>query len=73
MQSITALAHLKACILYFIDISETNENTVESQVSLFNGIKAIFSDKPMVIVLTKTDLRKYEDLRPEEKALIEGI
>ena len=61
MQSITALAHLKACILYFLDISESNaENTVQSQVELFNGIKEIFQGKPMVIVLTKTDLRGAE-------------
>lgn len=33
MQSITALAHLKACILYFIDISSsTAENSIEAQV-----------------------------------------
>jgi nucleolar GTP-binding protein len=29
MQSITALAHLNACILYFIDISETCGYTIE--------------------------------------------
>ena len=74
MQSITALAHLKACILYFMDISESNsENSIQSQVDLFNGIKEIFRGKPMVVVLTKTDLRPLSALRAEEKALIETI
>lgn len=57
MQSITALAHLKACILYFIDISETCSYSIEQQVSLFNNIKPLFKNKPLVIVLTKIDLR----------------
>lgn len=34
MQSITALAHLKSCILYFMDLSEQCGYTVEAQVSL---------------------------------------
>lgn len=35
MQSITALAHLKSCILYFMDLSEQCGYTVEAQVSFF--------------------------------------
>lgn len=35
MQSITALAHLRAAILYFVDISETCGYTIEQQVSSF--------------------------------------
>lgn len=42
MQSITALAHLNACILYFIDISETCGYTIEAQISLFKNIKPLF-------------------------------
>ena len=33
MQSITAMAHLKACILYFMDLSEQCGYTIEAQVS----------------------------------------
>ena len=74
MQSITALAHLKCCILYFIDISSSNsENSVESQIKLFNGIKEIFRGKPMVLVMTKTDLKNPDSLLPEEKLLIKNI
>ena len=32
MQAITALAHLRAAVLYFMDISELCGNTVEQQV-----------------------------------------
>jgi len=34
MQSITALAHLKCCVLYFMDLSEQCGYTVEAQVCL---------------------------------------
>ena len=34
MQSITALAHLKSCVLYFMDLSEQCRYTVEAQVRL---------------------------------------
>lgn len=34
MQSITALAHLKSCVLYFMDLSEQCGYTVEAQVCL---------------------------------------
>ena len=32
MQSITALAHLKTCVLYFVDLSEQCGYTIEAQV-----------------------------------------
>ncbi|THU90906.1 hypothetical protein K435DRAFT_247287 [Dendrothele bispora CBS 962.96] len=34
MQSITALAHLKSRVLYFMDLSEQCEYTIKAQVSL---------------------------------------
>lgn len=34
MQSITALAHLKACVLYFMDLSEQCGYTIEAQVRI---------------------------------------
>jgi len=33
MQAVTALAHLRAAVLYFMDISELCGNTIEQQVS----------------------------------------
>jgi len=32
MQAITALAHLRAAVLYFMDVSEHCGNTIEQQV-----------------------------------------
>jgi len=62
MQGICALAHLKACVLFFIDISETGGYAINEQISLFNNIKTLFTKKPILIVLTKVDLRKFEEL-----------
>lgn len=61
MQSITALAHLKACITFFMDISETCGYSLETQMNLFEGIKPLFANKPHLLILTKTDLKKVED------------
>jgi nucleolar GTP-binding protein len=35
MQAVTALAHLNACILFLMDLSEGCGYTVEQQISLF--------------------------------------
>ena len=35
MQSITALAHLRSCVMYFMDLSEQCGYTVEAQVGSF--------------------------------------
>ena len=73
MQSITALAHLKACILYFIDISETCGYTIKQQIQLFNNIKPLFKNKPLLIVLTKIDLKKYDELSEEDQNMIKHL
>src|SRR5690348_13554691 len=38
MQSVTAMAHLRACILFFIDLSEQCGYSVQDQISLFYSI-----------------------------------
>ena len=73
MQSITALAHLNACILYFVDISETCGYTIKQQISLFKNIKPLFQAKPLIIVLTKIDLIKYTELDQEDKDELESL
>ncbi len=73
MQAITALAHLNACILYVIDISETCGYFLDQQLSLFNSIKPLFKNKPIVVVLSKSDLKKWEDLSPASQQAIEAI
>lgn len=73
MQSITAMAHLRACILYFMDLSEQCGYSVAAQVQLFNSIKPLFANKPVMLVVNKIDVMRPEDLDPENKALIQDI
>eukprot|EP01012_Entosiphon_sulcatum_P026005 TRINITY_DN313_c0_g1_i1.p1 TRINITY_DN313_c0_g1~~TRINITY_DN313_c0_g1_i1.p1 ORF type:complete len:633 (+),score=169.24 TRINITY_DN313_c0_g1_i1:199-2097(+) len=70
MQAITALAHLHACILYFMDLSGTCGYSVDAQLSLFKNISPLFSQKPLVVVINKTDLRRLEDLDEAERESI---
>jgi len=73
MQAITALAHLKAAILFIIDISGHSKYTIEQQVSLFNSIKPLFSDKPLIIVMNKVDIIRYEQLPESDQRLIKSL
>ncbi|KAI9442475.1 P-loop containing nucleoside triphosphate hydrolase protein [Lactarius indigo] len=73
MQSITALAHLKSCVLYFMDLSEQCGYTVEAQCKLFHSIKPLFSGKPTVLVINKIDVTRLEDLPPETRVLVQEI
>nr|CAG4648538.1 EOG090X02QX [Polyphemus pediculus] len=71
MQAITALAHLRAAILYVMDISEQCGHTIEQQIALFESIKPLFSNKPLIVVLNKIDVVKLEELRDDQKQMIQ--
>ncbi|KAF8499763.1 P-loop containing nucleoside triphosphate hydrolase protein [Russula emetica] len=73
MQSITALAHLKTCVLYFVDLSEQCGYTIEAQCKLFHSIKPLFSGKPTMLVINKIDVTRLEDLTPDNRALVQDI
>lgn len=73
MQSVTALAHLKSAVLYFMDLSEQCGYTVEAQCKLFHSIKPLFSGKPTILVLNKTDIVRLESLEPHARSLIDNI
>ncbi|KAI8332723.1 GTP binding protein 4 [Choanephora cucurbitarum] len=73
MQSITAMAHLRSCIMYFMDLSEQCGYSVEDQVKLFHNIKPLFANKPIVLVINKIDQVKPEDLPQEQRQWIEEI
>lgn len=73
MQAITALAHLRACVMYFMDISEQCGNTLEEQVHLYESIKPLFANKPLMIVLNKVDIIRLEDLDEAHKAIMTPI
>lgn len=73
MQSITAIAHLRSAIMYFMDLSEQCGYPVSAQIALFNSIKPLFSDKLVFIVVNKIDLVRPEDLDPASQAELQSI
>ncbi|CCD24227.1 putative GTPase NOG1 NDAI_0C05680 [Naumovozyma dairenensis CBS 421] len=73
MQSIYAIAHLRSCVLYFMDISEQCGFTIEAQVKLFHSIKPLFANKSVMVVINKTDIIRPEDLDEERATLLKSI
>jgi len=69
MQAITALAHLRAAVLYVMDITEQCNKSLEEQIELFESIKPLFTNKPIMVCLNKVDVLTIDDL-PEEKRLL---
>lgn len=70
MQSITALAHLKSCVIYFVDPSEQCGYSVLEQIHLFHTIKPLFKNKPVLVVFNKVDIKKVSDLPLEKQQAI---
>jgi nucleolar GTP-binding protein len=73
MQSITAIAHLRSAILYFMDLSEQCGYSVSAQIALFNSIKPLFANKLVCIVVNKTDVTKPEDLDAETQQELSNL
>ena len=73
MQSITAIAHLRSAILYFMDLSEQCGYSVQAQIQLFQSIKPLFSNKLVFVVINKIDIMRPEDLDPETKEKLDSI
>ena len=73
LQSITALAHLRACVLFFVDPSEQCGYSLEKQHSLFKSIMPLFANKPVIVVATKTDLGWEEQLDDSARAMLESF
>lgn len=73
MQSITAIAHLRSAILYFMDLSEQCGYSVTDQIKLFNSIKPLFANKLVFVVINKIDVKRPEDLEPEMQAELQSI
>ena len=69
MQSVTALAHLEASILFLIDLSH-GSNTIAEQVHLLHHLKPLFVSKPLILVLNKADITTFDQLSDEDKSLI---
>lgn len=73
MQSIYAIAHLRSCVLYFMDLSEQCGFSIEAQVKLFHSIKPLFANKSVMVVMNKSDIIKIEDLDVEKQELLNSI
>jgi len=70
MCSITALAHLRAAVLFFLDISGSCGYSIAQQAALFHSIKSLFMNKPLMIVCNKTDLQPLEGISEEDNKLV---
>lgn len=73
LTSVTALTHIQAAILYFLDPSETCGYKLADQVNLFHNIRVLFRGQPIVIVVNKTDIKPLNSLNETEKQLIESM
>lgn len=73
MQSITAVAHLRSAIMYFMDLSEQCGYSVADQIKLFHSIRPLFANKVVFLVINKIDVRRPEDLEPEYQQELDTI
>ncbi|KAI9678328.1 MAG: Nucleolar GTP-binding protein 1 [Caeruleum heppii] len=72
MQSITAIAHLRSAILYFMDLSEQCGYSVAAQIQLFHSIKPLFANKLVFVVINKIDVMRPEDLDAVSQELLQS-
>ena len=73
MQSITAIAHLRSAILFFIDLSEQCGYPVSAQIQLFQSIKPLWANKLVFVVINKIDIMRPEDLEKETYDELQSI
>lgn len=71
MQAITALAHIRSAVLYIMDLSEQCNHSIEEQIELFNNIRPLFTNKPILVCLNKIDIVAVDDLPEEKKKLLD--
>lgn len=62
MLTITALAHLKSAVLFFIDLSETCGYTIEEQIALYATLTPLLTAK-ILIVFSKSDVISLADVK----------
>lgn len=73
LQAITALAHIRAAVIFFLDISETCGLPMTQQLKIYESIKPLFSNKPLIVACNKVDVTTLEELEqnfPEKRALV---
>ncbi|XP_049604197.1 GTP-binding protein 4 [Syngnathus scovelli] len=73
MQAITALAHLRAAVLYVADASEQCGHSLAQQMELFNNIRPLFANKPLIMVANKCDVKKISELSEDNQKLFADL
>jgi nucleolar GTP-binding protein len=73
MQSVTAIAHLRSAILYFMDLSEHCGYSVDAQIQLFHNIKPLFANKLTFLVINKIDLLRPDQLDEATKQKLQTV
>uniref|UniRef100_A0A2K6TW39 Nucleolar GTP-binding protein 1 n=1 Tax=Saimiri boliviensis boliviensis TaxID=39432 RepID=A0A2K6TW39_SAIBB len=68
MQAITALAHLRAAVLYVMDVSEQCGHGLREQLELFQNIRPLFINKPLIVVANKCDVKRIAELPEDDQA-----
>ncbi|XP_011797676.1 PREDICTED: nucleolar GTP-binding protein 1 [Colobus angolensis palliatus] len=67
MQAITALAHLRAAVLYVMDLSEQCGHGLKEQLELFQNIRPLFVNKPLIVVANKCDVKRIAELSEDDQ------
>lgn len=73
MQSICAFAHLDACVLFFVDLSESCGYPIEDQLSLLKGLKSLFKNRPIIMVYSKSDLMTFDKLSKDSQNVLNNF
>lgn len=75
MQSVTAIAHLRSAVLYFMDLSGQCGFTIEQQISLFRKLEksGIMANKLVFVIINKIDLMRLEDLDADQQEKIREL
>uniref|UniRef100_A0A8D3DAT6 GTP binding protein 4 n=1 Tax=Scophthalmus maximus TaxID=52904 RepID=A0A8D3DAT6_SCOMX len=71
MQAITALAHLRAAVLYVMDVSEQCGHTLQEQLELFNNIRPLFTNKKVFADLSAEGISVIETSTLTEEGVIQ--
>nr|Q99P77.3 RecName: Full=GTP-binding protein 4; AltName: Full=Chronic renal failure gene protein; AltName: Full=Nucleolar GTP-binding protein 1 [Rattus norvegicus]AAK13446.1 G protein-binding protein CRFG [Rattus norvegicus] len=69
MQAITALAHLRAAVLYVMDLSEQCGHGLKEQLGLFQNIRPLFINKPLIVVASKCEVKRIAELSEEDQKI----
>uniref|UniRef100_A0A2K5R954 Nucleolar GTP-binding protein 1 n=1 Tax=Cebus imitator TaxID=2715852 RepID=A0A2K5R954_CEBIM len=73
MQAITALAHLRAAVPYVMDLSEQCGHGLREQLELFQNIRPLFINKPLIVVANKCDVKRIAELSEDDQKIFTDL